>query len=137
MVIHDSAAKKRNVLQNSPIIAFVASTDSDAAKAFYGDTLGLELAAEEPPHALVFRAGETMLRVSLAQEVHPAPYTVLGWRVAEIESAVDHLARSGVRFERYPHLPQDDRGIWTASDNTKVAWFSDPDGNVLSLTEFP
>ena len=125
------------MLQGSPIIAFVASTDSDTAKAFYGDTLGLELSAEEPPHALVFQAGETMLRVSLVQEMQPAPYAVLGWSVAEIDDAVDRLARSGVSFERYPHLPQDERGIWTASDETKVAWFRDPDGNILSLTQFP
>ena len=125
------------MLQNSPIIAFIACTDSDAARAFYGDTLGLELAAEELPHALVFQAEGTMLRVSLVQQVQPAPYTVLGWRVTEIDAAVDDLTRSGVRFERYPQLPQDERGIWTAPDNTKVAWFGDPDGNVLSLTEFP
>ena len=125
------------MLQGSPIIAFIASTDWDAAKAFYGNTLGLGLSAEEPPHTLVFQAGETMLRVSLVQEMEPATYTVLGWRVAEIDSVVDHLASSGARFERYPHLPQDERGIWTASDNTKVAWFRDPSGNILSLTEFP
>ena len=125
------------MLRDSPLIAFIASTDSDAAKAFYGNTLGLQLSAEELPHALVFQAGETMLRVSLVQKVEPVPYTVLGWRVADIDAAVDRLARSGVHFERYPHLPQDERGIWTAPDDTKVGWFSDPDGNILSLTEFP
>ena len=124
-------------MQTSPIIAFVASTDAEAAKTFYGKTLGLKLSAEELPHALVFEVRDAMLRISLVQQFEPAPYTVFGWQVPDIESEVDRLAGQGVSFERYPHFVQDERGIWTASDGTRVAWFKDRDGNVLSLTEFP
>lgn len=120
----------------SELIAFVGATDSDRVTAFYRDTLGLDLVSEEAPSTLVFETGDTMLRVSIVEEVTPAPYTVLGWEVEDIQETVGTLSSKGVSFERIPGMDQDEQGIWTAPDGTKVAWFQDPDGNMLSVTEF-
>ena len=98
--------------------------------------LGLRLVAQEPT-ALVFEAGANMLRVSIVKDFQPAPFTVLGWDVDDIQTRVDELADRGVTFERFHGLPQDERGIATFPDQTRVAWFRDPDGNMLSLTRFP
>jgi catechol 2,3-dioxygenase-like lactoylglutathione lyase family enzyme len=119
------------------IIAFVATRDPARAKEFYRDTLGLELAAEQLPFALVFDAHGIMLRVTVVKELISAPYTVLGWRVGNIAEAARKLRAAGVHFERYPGIPQDEQAIWTSPDGAKVAWFKDPDGNTLSITEFP
>ena len=95
----------------------------------------MRLVADEP-FALVFDAHGVMLRVTKVDAVTPAPYTVLGWRVPDIGAAVMELGGSGVVFERYQGMPQDELGIWTSPSGAKIAWFRDPDGNVLSLTEF-
>lgn len=124
------------VLTTAEVIAFVGVTDAARAKAFYRDALGLRLVGEEAEHALVFDAGGTMLRVSVVQEVPLAPYTVLGWRVGDIGAVVHGLASKGLTFERFPGFTQDARGIWSAPDGTRIAWFKDPDGNMLSLTQF-
>jgi catechol 2,3-dioxygenase-like lactoylglutathione lyase family enzyme len=121
------------MLANSPIIGFVATSDPSRAKAFYRDVLGLLLISEDE-YALVFDAHGTMLRVVIAAEVVQAPYTVLGWRVDDVGAMVRGLAAKGVKFERYPWLEQDDLGIWCAPSGVKVAWFKDPDGNVLSVS---
>ena len=120
-------------LSDQSLIAFVATSQPDRAKEFYGDTLGLRLVAEEPPFALVFDAAGTMLRVTIVTKVHPASYTVLGWQVPDIVVAAKSLLEAGVRFERFPGLQQDDLGIWSAPGGAKVAWFKDPDGNTLSI----
>ncbi len=114
--------------------AFAAVLDRDRARAFYRDTLGLPLTSEDD-FALVFDAGGTTLRVSPVQEMTPAKYTVLGWEVPDIVTAVEALGARGVTFERYGFIPQDDLGIWTAPGGTRVAWFKDPSGNVLSLAQ--
>lgn len=119
----------------SELIAFLGATDPDRATTFYRDTLGLNLVPTESPSALVFETGQTTLRISIVDEVRPASYTVLGWSVDDIDSAVRSLSSNGVSFDRIPGMDQDDRGIWTAPDGTKVAWFRDPDDNVLSVTE--
>lgn len=123
------------MLGSSPVIAFAATTDPGRAKAFYAGTLGLRLTGEDP-FALVFDAGGTMLRVATVPAVKPAGYTVLGWQVLDIDRAVRGLAEKGVAFERYDGMPQDEQGIWTSPGGARVAWFLDPDGNTLSLTEF-
>src|SRR5438034_4846791 len=117
-----------------PIIAFVATANPARAKKFYRQTLGLRLVGEDG-FALVFDAGGTMLRVAVVPQVKPAGYTVLGWIVPDIERAVGALRRRGVRFRRYPGMGQDRQGIWTSPSGARVAWFGDPDGNTLSLTE--
>ena len=119
------------------IIAFATIVDVSRAKAFYGETLGLRLISEEPPFALVFDAHGTMLRLVTAKQLPPAQGTVLGWRVPEIAAAVKELSEAGVRFERFEGMPQDELGIWASPSGAQVAWFKDPDGNILSVTEFP
>ena len=117
------------------VIAFAATANGDRAKAFYGDTLGLAL-REDGPFALVFDANGVMLRIQKLASGTPAPNTVLGWEVADVRAAIRDLARCGVTFERYPRLEQDDLGVWQSPAGALVAWFKDPDGNVLSLTQF-
>jgi catechol 2,3-dioxygenase-like lactoylglutathione lyase family enzyme len=127
-------ARRRGGLGAAPIVAFTATSDPRRAKRFYRDVLGLRLVAEDR-FALAFDAHGIMLRVSSVGQVVAAPYTVLGWRVPDIAAAVDDLRRAGVRFERYEGMPQDDRGIWQSPGGARVAWFKDPDGNLLSLTQ--
>jgi catechol 2,3-dioxygenase-like lactoylglutathione lyase family enzyme len=119
------------------IIAFASIVDVSRAKGFYRDILGLRLIMEEPPFALVFDANGIMLRLGMAKELPPAHGTVLGWQVPEIRVAVKDLLQAGVRFERFAGMDQDELGIWTAPSGAKVAWFKDPDGNILSLSEHP
>jgi catechol 2,3-dioxygenase-like lactoylglutathione lyase family enzyme len=119
------------------IIGFVSIVDVSRAKEFYRDTLGLRLVMEEPPFAWVFEANGIMLRLGMAKELPPAHGTVLGWQVPEISATVQDLGQAGVRFERYEGMKQDELGIWTSPTGAKVAWFKDPDGNTLSLSEHP
>ena len=122
------------MLGSSKVVAFVATAAPARARAFYADSLGLSLVSEDS-FALVFDAGGTTLRVSIVQEVRPAGYTVLGWMVPDIGVAVRDLAQRGVAFQRYDGLKQNAQGIWTAPSGARVAWFHDPDGNTLSLTQ--
>jgi catechol 2,3-dioxygenase-like lactoylglutathione lyase family enzyme len=117
------------------IIAFVPTTDPARAREFYAGTLGLEV-EDESPFALVFRVNGTMLRVTTVQELAPQPFTVLGWEVPDIAETIRALAERGVRFERYDGVEQDALGVWTAPGGGRIAWFKDPDGNTLSLTQF-
>jgi catechol 2,3-dioxygenase-like lactoylglutathione lyase family enzyme len=119
------------------IIGFATIVDVARAKQFYRDTLGLRLVSEEPPFALVFEANGIMLRLGMGKELPPARGTVLGWQVPDIAAAVQELEEAGVRFERYDFVKQDALGIWTTPTGAKVAWFKDPDGNILSLSEHP
>jgi len=123
------------MLGGSDLIAFVAATDMARTKTFYGDIIGLALKADDG-FALVFDCNGTMLRVSKVQKATVAPYTVLGWSVRDIRGKIQELGKKGGVFERFQGFPQDDLGAWTAPDGTKVAWFKDPEGNLLSLTEF-
>jgi catechol 2,3-dioxygenase-like lactoylglutathione lyase family enzyme len=116
------------------IVAFVATRDPDRAKMFYRDALGLSLVSEDP-FALVFDAHGTMLRVATVPQVAAAAYTVLGWRVPNIVTASRALRNSGVTFERYEGMRQDKRGVWKSPSGARVAWFKDPDGNTLSITQ--
>jgi catechol 2,3-dioxygenase-like lactoylglutathione lyase family enzyme len=119
------------------IVGFVTIVDVSRARAFYRDTLGLRLVMEEPPFALVFDANGIMLRLGMAKEIAPAHGTVLGWQVPEIGEVVKDLEQKGVQFERFAGMDQDELGIWTAPTGAKVAWFKDPDGNILSISEHP
>jgi catechol 2,3-dioxygenase-like lactoylglutathione lyase family enzyme len=122
------------MLTDAPVVAFVATTKPSQARAFYADTLGLRLTSEDQ-FALAFEAGGTMLRVTRVERLQPAGYSVLGWTVPDIESAMVDLARRGVQFEPFPFMEQDANGVWTAPGGARIAWFKDPDGNTLSLTE--
>ena len=124
------------MLKQFSVIAFVGTRDPERAKRFYGGTLGLPLTSEDA-FALVFDANGTVLRVTIVPEVHPAKYTVLGWNVDDLESLIRSLLRGGIVFERYPGLKQDPLGIWTSPSQVRVAWFKDPDGNLLSISKHP
>ena len=121
------------MLDQAKVVAFVPTNDPNSARAFYQSTLGLALVHEDP-FAIVFDAGGTALRVTKVGPFTPAPFTVLGWEVADIEAEVQALAARGIAFERIEGLEQDRLGIWTAPGGAKVAWFKDPDGNILSLS---
>ncbi len=123
------------MLNSSKIISFVATKNPARARKFYGRTLGLKLISDDP-FALVFDAAGTMLRVQKVGDLTPATHTVLGWKVRSIRAVIAKLAKQGVRFERYEGLLQDEQGVWTTPSGAKVAWFKDPDGNTLSLTQF-
>ena len=122
------------MLGSCDLVGFVPTTDLGRASAFYGDVLGLEPLGETPI-ALLFNANGTLLRATLVENLTPAPFTILGWSVAAIEDVVRHLGEQGVAFERFPGIEQDELGIWTTPGGDRVAWFKDPDGNVLSLTQ--
>ncbi len=121
-------------LGGEQLVAFVATADRARAREFYGQTLGLPL-LDETQFAWVFRAGATTLRVTFADEVSPAPYTVLGWVVADLDAVLGALLDSGVEFVRYEGLEHDERAIWRAPGGARIVWFKDPDGNTLSLTQ--
>jgi catechol 2,3-dioxygenase-like lactoylglutathione lyase family enzyme len=122
------------MLVHHDIIAFIATTQPEQARVFYSEVLRLRL-IEDTPFALVFDAHGTMLRIQKVQTFTPARHTVLGWQVVDVHDAVEMLLKRGIIFDRYPGLPQDEQGIWTSPDGNKIAWFTDPDGNILSLTE--
>ncbi len=120
---------------NANIIGFVATQNPASARKFYEETLGLAFVSDDP-FAIVFNVNGTMLRVQKVQQLLPAPHTVLGWKVSDMRAQVQKLKESGVRFERFDGLSQDELGIGTSPAGAKVAWFKDPDGNMLSLTQF-
>jgi catechol 2,3-dioxygenase-like lactoylglutathione lyase family enzyme len=122
-------------MTKSKIICFVATRNPAAAREFYENALGLKLVSDDP-FAMVFDADGVMLRVQKVHELTPVKHTVLGWDVPDISARIQELTREGVRFERYPGLPQDELGAWSTPSGAKVAWFKDPDGNTLSLTQF-
>ena len=116
-------------------VLFLATANAKRSREFYEGKLGLTFVADEPV-ALVFRVGRVMLRIQKVERVHNAPYTALGWAVSNIREAVRQLRATGVVFQRYDGLNQDADGIWSAPSGALVAWFADPDGHVLSLTQF-
>lgn len=116
------------------IVGFVMTSQPEAAKEFYVSKLGFNFVRDDG-FALVFDAHGTMLRVGKAKSVTPTQGTVLGWEVADIVAAVRHLKAGGISFERYDFMHPDADGIVTFPTGDKVAWFKDPDGNVLSLSQ--
>ena len=122
------------MLARCDIIAFIATARPEQAKTFYGEVLGLRL-LEENRFALVFDANGTMLRIQKVEMVPKVGYTALGWQVGDMQDVMDMLLNRGILFERYTGLSQDEQGVWTTPDGSKIAWFADPDGNILSLTE--
>ncbi len=131
--MHIIRMSKTSILGTSKVGAFLCTQDRATAKAFYGGTLGLTLKYEDD-YAVVFDANGTTLRISPVKELNPQPFTVLGWEVADVKATVMALTAAGVAFERVPGLPQDELGIWTPVPNIYVAWFKDPDGNLLSIS---
>lgn len=125
--------RSAKMLGSIDIVAFVPTKDTEKARAFYEGVLGLRFVKDDG-FALVMDANGIMVRVAKAQFT-PAPFTILGWQVAEIERMVEELQAKGVQFERFGFFEQDKLGIWTAPTGDKVAWFKDSDGNILSVSQ--
>jgi len=124
------------MLADKKLKAFIPTVNPEQAKEFYGNILGLELLSQDS-YALEFIANGTLLRISTVKKFMPQPFTVLGWDVDDLSLMIVSLTNKGVHFERYGFLEQDQLGAWTSPSGAKVAWFKDPDGNLLSLTEYP
>ena len=126
------------MLNTADVVAFVPTRDPKRARAFYEGVLGLTFESEDP-FAIVFDANGVTLRlanVGAVKDFTPAPFTIIGWHVKSAERAVKELSAKGVAFERYEGMAQSQNGIWNAPGGARVAWFKDPDGNVLSVTEY-
>jgi catechol 2,3-dioxygenase-like lactoylglutathione lyase family enzyme len=122
------------MLRSQKIVAFVPTTDSGKARAFYEGVLGLTFLKDDG-FAMVLDANGIMIRVAKVPDFKPAQFTILGWQVEGIEKVVRELQEKGVHFEIFGFFKQDELGIWTAPTGDKVAWFKDPDGNILSVSE--
>lgn len=116
------------------VMGFIPTRDAARARAFYQDTLGFQVNYEDQ-FAVELLCGATYVRLTKMDDFKPEPHTILGWRVKEIEAEVRELTARGVQFQRYPGLEQDELGIWSSPSGAKVAWFTDPDGNVLSVSQ--
>lgn len=125
-----------SVLARSTMVGFLATAKPDECRAFFDGTLGLRLMHEDA-QAMVFATRDGSLRIQKGQAITPVPRTLLGWEVKDIGAAVADLTARGVRFERYDFLKdqQDAAGVWTAGNGDRVAWFRDPDGNIISLQQ--
>jgi catechol 2,3-dioxygenase-like lactoylglutathione lyase family enzyme len=122
------------MLGSANLVAFVPIKDSEKARAFYEGVLGLRFVKDDG-FALVFHANGIMVRAAKMKDVTAAQFTVLGWQVKNIEDTVRALQKNGVHFEIFGFFKQDELGIWTAPTGDKVAWFKDPDGNILSVSQ--
>lgn len=122
------------MLGSAELVAFVACRNLETSHRFYGGVLGLER-TEASPFANVYRVDGRELRVTQTDEPVAAPYTVLGWNVADIDVAARELEAAAVELLRYDGMTQDELGIWTAPSGARIAWFADPDGNTLSVQQ--
>lgn len=122
--------------RDAQMSSFVCVTDRGRAKAFYSETLGLTL-KEETPFALVYEQAGRLLRISNGPDFKPQAFTVVGWVVDDIRAVAAGLIAKGIVFNRYDGMQQDEMGLWQPPGHptTYVAWFNDPDGNVLSLNQ--
>ena len=124
------------MLNTAKLMAFVPIKDSGRSRPFYESTLGLRFIADDP-FALLMESNGVRVRLAKTPKFTPAGFTVLGWQVIDINAMVTALKKKGVDFERFPGLEQDKLGIWASPSGAKVAWFKDPDGNILSLSQHP
>lgn len=121
-------------LRNQTTVSFLATENATRSRDFFENVIGLEF-IEETQFALVFSTGNSQLRIQKVDQLYSPPYTSMGWQVGEIETVVSNLVARGVFFEMLSGIDQDDNGIWTSPSGAKIAWFKDPDGNMLSLTQ--
>lgn len=122
------------MLASGRIMGFVPTNDAKSARDFYENKLGFEFVSDDQ-FALVMRGGQNKIRLAKGTKFTPAHYTVLGWAVEDITAVVKWLSQRGVVFEKYPFAQDQELGIWTTPNGDKVAWFKDPDGNVLSVSQ--
>ena len=122
---------------NAPPVTFVITADRARSKPFYAGVLGLRVLGEDD-HAVTFDLGNrTPMRLTTVPGHKASGHTVLGWHVADIGTAVRDLKAKGAEFQVYDGYGQDGDGVWSSpGGGAKVAWFTDPDGNILSLTQF-
>src|SRR5215469_2005146 len=130
-----SRARRTAVLEQCNLVGFIPTVDGERARAFYVDKLKLQFISDDQ-FALVVRANRNNIRIAKVDAYNPLPFTILGWEVSDVEQTAKELSAAGVVFEKYPWVP-DPSGIWTAPGGAKVAWFKDPDGNVLSISQHP
>ena len=121
------------MLNQQSIIAFVAVSDYAKSRAFYEGILGLKFLSQDN-FAMVMESNGTKIRMAKVPNLEPAPFTVLGWEVSNVGKMVEGLESRGVAFDRYGFMLKDGPPVWTAPGGDQVAWFKDPDGNVLSLS---
>ena len=126
--------QEKKMLASMNMMGFVLTKDYDKARAFYEGKLGFDFVSLDK-FALVMQAGKSSIRIVKVPTFTPLQSTVLGWEVDDIEAMVAWLANRFVAFEKYPFVQDKERGIWTTPDGNKVAWFKDPDGNVLSVSQ--
>jgi catechol 2,3-dioxygenase-like lactoylglutathione lyase family enzyme len=122
------------MLASGKLVGFVPTKDSTKTREFYEGKLGFQFVSDDQ-FALVMQAGESMIRIAKTKDFTPAQYTVMGWEVPDVEVMVQWLNKRGVKFEKYPFIKDQESGIWITPNGDKVAWFKDPDGNVLSLSQ--
>lgn len=122
------------MLTHSPLIAFVPTKDATWARHFYENVLGLGFVSDDS-FAVVMDANGTMIRVVHVKDFTPFPFTILGWQVDDIHKKIAELTSKGVQFTRYAYFEQSDDGVWTAPGGAQIAWFTDPDGNTLSISQ--
>jgi catechol 2,3-dioxygenase-like lactoylglutathione lyase family enzyme len=124
------------MLSRCDLIGFIPTKDPAQARIFYEQTLGLRFLSDDI-FALVMESKGNMIRIVQVKDFTPFPFTILGWEVANIDNEVAALAARGISFKRYSWLQQSESGVWSAPGGAKVAWFQDPDGNILSLSQHP
>jgi catechol 2,3-dioxygenase-like lactoylglutathione lyase family enzyme len=122
------------MLGSTNIVAFVPTRDAGKARSFYEGILGLRFVKDDG-FAMVLDANGIMIRVARVKDFAPVQFTILGWQVSQIENVVQDLQKKGVHIEMFGFFKQDELGIWTAPTGDKVAWFKDPDGNILSVSQ--
>jgi len=124
------------MLRDAKLVAFGAITDAARAANFYVGTLGLTVRYEDD-FALVLDANGVELRLQKVRALTPAGFTALGWEVRDVDAVAAALEEQGISLERYRWLEQDARGVWQAPSGARIAWFRDPDGNLLSVAQYP
>ena len=122
------------MLETSEAVAFVPSEDLERSERFFQGVLNLELISRSP-FASVFQVGGGTLRVTKVDALRPQPFTVFGWLVTDLRAVVRKLRDRETEMLRYEGMDQDEDGIWATPNGDLVAWFHDPDANVLSLTQ--
>ena len=122
------------MLGTGKIMGFVPTTDYERARAFYEGKLRFEFVSLDP-YALVMRVGGHTVRIVKIPNLTPLEGTILGWQIEDIETVARWLRDRGVATEKYPFVQDQELGIWTTPNGDKVAWFKDPDGNVLSISQ--
>lgn len=120
------------MLDSAKMVGFIPTTDYDKARAFYEGKLGFQFVSLDQ-YALVVSVGGHRIRIAKVPDFTPLQGTILGWEVADITSAATWLRDRGVPTEKYPFVQDRELGIWTTPNGDKVAWFKDPDGNILSI----